>query len=57
MGFWRQTDAGREYSRVSSEYGVHIDGPLTVDDWKKILEDIVDEIAEQAKREASEGSR
>jgi hypothetical protein len=52
MGFWRKTDAGQEYSRASSEYGIHVDGPLTVEDWKHILNDIVEEMAEQAKREA-----
>jgi hypothetical protein len=49
---WRYTEAGREFGRPSSEHGVHIDGPLTVEDWKNILQDIVEEMAEQAKREA-----
>ena len=53
---WRYTQAGREFGRPSSEHGVHIDGPLTVEDWKDILQDIVEEMAEQAKREAKEGA-
>lgn len=51
---WRYTKAGAEVSRPSSEHGIHVDGPLTVEDWKAILGDIVEEIAEQAKREAKE---
>ena len=52
---WRYTQAGREMDRPSSEHGLHVDGPLTVEDWKMILKDIVEELSEQAKREAGEG--
>lgn len=40
--------------RTSSEDGLHVEGPLRVSDWKNILEDIVEEMIEQAKREAEE---
>jgi len=53
---WRYTAAGKEMCRPSSEHGVFIDGPLTVEDWKVILQDIVEEMAEQAKREAAESA-
>jgi len=31
-----------------------VEGPLTSEDWKMILEDIVEEMVEQAKREAAD---
>lgn len=46
---WRYTTSGREMSRPDSEYGIHVGGPLAVEDCKAILGDIVDEIADQAK--------
>jgi hypothetical protein len=49
---WRYSKAGKTMSRPDSESGVYIEGPLTVEDWKLILEDIVNEMVEQAKREA-----
>lgn len=49
---WRRTQAGKEMSRPDSEHGFSVEGPITVEDWKNILEDIVDEMTEQAKREA-----
>jgi hypothetical protein len=52
---WRYTRAGKEISRPDSEYGLHVEGPLTADDWKVILQDIADEMVEQAKREARKG--
>jgi hypothetical protein len=53
---WRYSQAGKEIGKPDSEYGLHVEGPLTVEDWKSILQDIVEEMAEQAKREAREGS-
>jgi hypothetical protein len=49
---WRYTQAGKEMRRPDSEHGFYVEGPLTVEDWKKILEDVVEEMCEQAKREA-----
>jgi hypothetical protein len=49
---WRYTQAGKEMSRPDSEHGFCVEGPVTVEDWKGILEDIVVEMCEQAKREA-----
>jgi hypothetical protein len=51
---WRYTKAGKPVSRPDSEHGFVVDGPLTSEDWKEILKDIVDEMVEQAKREAKE---
>jgi hypothetical protein len=51
---WRYTQAGKEMRCPSSEDGVYVEGPLRVADWKNILEDIVAEMVEQAKREAEE---
>lgn len=51
---WRYTKAGKEQGRPDSEAGVYVEGPLTVEDWKNLLQDIVEEMAEQAKREAKE---
>ena len=51
---WRYTKAGRPMSRPCSENGIHVDGPLTVDDWKAIIEDVAEEMCEQAVREAME---
>lgn len=55
MGFWRKTEAGVEYGRPSSERGIFVEGPLTVEDWKVILQDIVEEMTDQARREADGG--
>jgi|HubBroStandDraft_2_1064218.scaffolds.fasta_scaffold321283_3 hypothetical protein len=49
---WRRTQYGKEMPRPNSETGIHVEGPLTSEDWKMLLEDIVDEMIEQAKREA-----
>jgi hypothetical protein len=54
---WRYTQAGMSMGRPSSEDGLHVEGPLTVEDWRLILQDIVEEMVEQAKREAAEASR
>ena len=52
---WRYTKAGNPIEAApDSEYGFHVEGPLTVEDWKMILQDIVEEMVEQAKREAQE---
>lgn len=51
---WRYTKAGKEIGCPSSEHGLHVEGPLTVEDWKAILQDIVEEIVEQSKREGVE---
>jgi hypothetical protein len=48
---WRYTKAGKVMDRPDSEVGLYIEGPLTVEDWKVVLQDIVDELAEQARRE------
>lgn len=53
---WRYTKAGKEVGRPNSEYGFCVEGPLTVEDWKKILGAILEEMVEQAKREASDSS-
>jgi hypothetical protein len=52
---WRYTKAGKELGRPNSEHGLSVDGPLTVADWKVIVADILDEMVEQARREASKG--
>jgi hypothetical protein len=49
---WKYSKAGRVIGRPDSEGGLYIEGPPTVEDWKSILEDIVDEMVKQAKREA-----
>ncbi len=49
---WRYTKAGKEMSRPDSEAGFSVEGPLTAEDWKAILQDVADEMVEQAKREA-----
>jgi hypothetical protein len=49
---WRYTQAGREVGRPSSEHGFHVEGPLTSEDWKGIIHDIVEEMVEQAKLES-----
>lgn len=51
---WRYSQAGNAIGRPDSAGGLHVDGPLTVEDWKNILQDIVEEIVKQAKREAAE---
>lgn len=51
---WRYSKAGKEMGCPSSEYGLYLEGPLTVDDWKNVLANIVEEMAEQVKREARE---
>lgn len=51
---WRYTKAGKPISRPDSKSGLCVDGPLTVEDWRAILGDILDEMVEQAKREAEE---
>jgi hypothetical protein len=51
---WRYTKAGQEMDRPTSDVGIFVQGPLTVEDWRNILEGIVDEIVEQAQREARE---
>jgi hypothetical protein len=37
---WRYTRAGKEFDRPNSETGLHVEGPLTVEDWKTIIVDI-----------------
>ena len=51
---WRYTKAGKEIDRPSSERGLHVEGPLTVEDWQAILEGIVEEMIAQTKQEARE---
>ncbi len=51
---WRHTKAGNPIDRPSSERGFHVEGPLQASDWALILEDIIDEMIDQAKREAKE---
>jgi hypothetical protein len=51
---WRYSACGKPIGRPNSEHGFSVEGPLTVEDWKNILEDIVAEMVEQAKREAQE---
>jgi len=51
---WRYTKAGKAIERPSSERGLHVEGPLTVDDWQHIQEGIVEEMIAQAVREAKE---
>lgn len=53
MGYWRRSGDGREMSRPSAD-GIFIDGPLTADDLKAILEELAGAMIEQAKREAIE---
>ena len=53
---WRYTQAGKQQDCPSSEHGFCVDGPLTVEDWKLILQDIVEEMVRQAGREAKEGA-
>jgi hypothetical protein len=53
---WAYTEAGKEISRPDSEYGMHVEGPITAADWKVILEGVLEELIEQMKREAREGS-
>jgi hypothetical protein len=48
---WRYTKAGKVMDSPDSETGLYIEGPLTVEDWKTVLQDIVDELVEQARRE------
>ena len=48
---WRYGSQGQWMSRPSAERGIYIDGPLSVDDMKAIVEALVEEIVEQAKRE------
>jgi hypothetical protein len=48
---WRYTRAGKEFDRPNSETGLHVEGPLTVEDWKTIIVDILDEIENQTKRD------
>ena len=52
MGFWRKTVTGHEYSCPSRETGIHIDGPLSAEDLKEIIGDLLNELVEQTKREA-----
>jgi len=54
MGFWRKTDAGHEYS-CPGEHGVYVEGPLTADDLKHIIGDLVEALADLARREGKEG--
>jgi hypothetical protein len=51
---WRYSKAGKEISRPDSEHGLYIEGPLTTEDWRGILDDIIDEMIAQAQREARE---
>jgi hypothetical protein len=53
---WAYTESGAEMSRPDSEHGLHVDGPLTASDWKKLVGYILEEMVEQAKREGREGS-
>jgi hypothetical protein len=50
---WRYSVAGKEIGHPDSEHGLYVEGPLTVEDWKNILQDIIEEMVEQAKREAA----
>lgn len=54
---WRYTAAGREVSRPDSERGFSVEGPLTAEDWKAILQDVAEEMVEQARREAKRDQR
>jgi len=45
------TEAGKEIDRPTKENGIHVDGPLTVEDWKTIVEFILDEMVDQAREE------
>lgn len=51
---WRYTQAGKGIDRPDSENGLYIDGPLTLEDWKVIVEGILEEMIAQAKREAKD---
>jgi hypothetical protein len=53
---WRHSQAGKEIGRPDSERGLCVEGPLTVEDWKLILQDIIEEMTEQAKREGRDQS-
>jgi hypothetical protein len=48
---WAYSDAGESMERPSAERGIYIRGPLSVADMTLILQAIVEEIVEQAKRE------
>jgi hypothetical protein len=48
---WRYSKCGKEIGRPDSERGLYVEGPLTAEDWKVVLQDILDEMLEQAKRE------
>jgi hypothetical protein len=51
---WKYTKAGRPIDRPDSQRGFWVEGPLTADDWREIVDGILEELIDQAKREASE---
>lgn len=51
MGAWRYSTNGQEMSRPRRE-GIYINGPLSVEDLKEIIGDLIDEIADMVKEEA-----
>lgn len=51
---WRTTTAGVEYGHPSAERGVYVDGPLSAEDLKCLIADLIDELCEQTKRENDE---
>ncbi len=51
---WGRTDAGKEYGRPNSEEGIHVDGPLTLDDWRTVLQGVVEAMLEHAERSFEE---
>jgi len=51
---WRYSEAGKEIGRPSSEFGLCVEGPLTVEDWKSIMYDILEEMIAQATARTSD---
>ena len=49
---WRHTSDGREMERPGAD-GIHVDGPLSSEDLKYVIEALVEELVEQSKREAT----
>jgi hypothetical protein len=45
---WRHTEAGKEMNRPSKD-GIFIDGPLSAEDIKHIIEELLEELVELAK--------
>ena len=48
---WRYSTNGQEMCRPSAD-GIIIDGPLSSEDLKRVMEDLLEVIIEQAKKEA-----